>query len=94
MLIVSFVKGLFPIASEAHCGYTSLHKCVIYVDKKLVSITLLCAVVLVGGGGVWLVGWLVWLIAIPCNPCLVAPHEKIPNNLFRVSTTEIDKLDC
>ena len=26
-----FIEGLFPLASEAHCGYTSLHKYVITI---------------------------------------------------------------
>ena len=29
--IINFVEGLFPLASEAHCGYTSLHKYVITI---------------------------------------------------------------
>ena len=29
--IINFVDGLFPLASEAHCGYTSLHKYVITI---------------------------------------------------------------
>ena len=29
--ITNFVEGLFPLASEAHCGYTSLHKCIITI---------------------------------------------------------------
>ena len=28
---INFIKGLFPLASEAHCGYTSLHKYVITI---------------------------------------------------------------
>ena len=29
--IINFVEGLFPLASEAHCGYTSLHEYVITI---------------------------------------------------------------
>ena len=29
--IINFVKGLFPLASEAHRGYTSLHEYVITI---------------------------------------------------------------
>ena len=29
--IINFVEGLFPLASEAHFGYTSLHKYVITI---------------------------------------------------------------
>ena len=31
--IIKFVEGLFPPESEAHCGYTSLHKYVITIPK-------------------------------------------------------------
>ena len=32
--IINFVKGLFPLASKAHCRYTSLHKYVIMKFHK------------------------------------------------------------
>ena len=28
---INFIKGLFPLASEAHCRYTTLHKYVITI---------------------------------------------------------------
>ena len=34
---INFIKGLFPLASEAHCGYTSLHKYVITISIIQVS---------------------------------------------------------
>ena len=31
--IIHFFEGLFPLASEAQCGYTSLHEYVITIAK-------------------------------------------------------------
>ena len=31
VLIINFEEGLFPLASEAHCGYTSFHKFVVTI---------------------------------------------------------------
>ena len=33
--IINFVERLFPLASEAHCGYTSLHKYVITIKLSV-----------------------------------------------------------
>ena len=30
----NFAEGLFPLVSEAHCGYTSLHEYVIQIKKS------------------------------------------------------------
>ena len=37
--IINFVEGLFPLASEAHCGYPSLHKYVftIFIQSALMA---------------------------------------------------------
>ena len=32
---INFAKGLFPLASEAHCGYTSLHGNFVMISKKV-----------------------------------------------------------
>ena len=32
--IINFAEGLFPLVSEAHCGYTSLHEYVIQIKKS------------------------------------------------------------
>ena len=32
--IINSVEGLFPLASEAHCWYTSLHKFVTTINRK------------------------------------------------------------
>ena len=32
--IINFVEGLFPLVSEAYCGYTSLHEYVIMIFHK------------------------------------------------------------
>ena len=37
--IINFVEGLFPLASEAHRGYTSLHKYVITITSKTIKLS-------------------------------------------------------
>ena len=36
--IINFVKGIFPLASEAHCGCTSLHEYVNTIKNNLLFV--------------------------------------------------------